>query len=287
MENQTDYKSGAIESLFRALPDFRGKRRLGRYVFSNKIKNASDIIVKGHLDCIYKLPHLQESVAFDIFVNGIYERHTHEFLVKHIPAGSTYLDLGMNIGSVAIPLIKRRPDLRCVGVEAAPWIFEYLMHNVQANGLQGRITCVNKALVAKEEGPVSFYSPQGQFGKGSLSPIFTGEAIMVESITIDNLLASMNISRVGMIKIDIEGFEYFAFLGGSKLLQSPDAPDIVFEFVDWAEKDGAKLPKGSAQELLLKYGYHLYSMNKGIIKPLKGIFNSGGAELFASKHVIA
>lgn len=286
MENQTNYKSGSIEALFRALPEFRGKLRLGRYVFRNKIRNASDIIVKGKSDCMYKLPNLHEALAFEIFVNGIYEKHTHEFLVKHIPAGSTYLDLGMNIGSVAIPLLKRRTDIRCVGVEAAPWIYEYLLHNVKANGLQGRITCINKALVSKEEGPVPFYSPQGQFGKGSLSPVFTREAIMVESITIDNLLASMNISKVGMIKIDIEGFEYFAFLGGSKLLQSPEAPDIVFEFVDWAE-ERANLARGSAQELLLKYGYQLYSMKKGIIKPLKGIFNNGGAELFASKRVIA
>jgi FkbM family methyltransferase len=255
-------------------------------VFSDKIKTASDLTIKGQYDCVYKLPHLHEAVALDIFVNGIYEKHTHEFLVKHIPPGSVYLDLGMNIGSVAIPLLKRRTDLRCVGVEAAPWIFDYLMHNIQANGLQGRITCVNKALTAKEVGPLPFYSPHGQFGKGSLSPVFTQEAIMVDSITIDNLLASMNISKVGMIKIDIEGFEYFAFLGGSKLLQSPNAPDIVFEFVDWAE-ERANLEKGSAQELLLKYGYRLYSMNKGIIKPLKGIFNSGGAELFASKRVIA
>jgi FkbM family methyltransferase len=286
MQNQTNYKTGGMEAFFRALPDFKGKRRLSRYVFASKIKNATDLMIKGQLDCIYKLPHLHEAVAFDIFVNGIYEKHTHDFLAKHIPPGSVYLDLGMNIGSVAIPLLKRRTDIRCVGVEAAPWIFEYLTDNVNINGLQGRITCINKALAAKEVGPLPFYSPHGQFGKGSLSPVFTQEAIMVDSITIDNLLASMNIHNVGMIKIDIEGFEYFAFQGGSKLLQSPDAPDIVFEFVDWAE-ERANLARGSAQELLLKYGYQLYSMNKGVIKPLKGIFNSGGAELFASKRVIA
>jgi FkbM family methyltransferase len=288
MENVpgTVHKSGGMESLFRALPDFKGKRRLGRYVFRNKIENGADITVKGQLDCIYKLPNLHEALAFDIFVNGIYEKHTHEFLVKHIPPGSTYLDLGMNIGSVAIPLLKRRTDIRCIGVEAAPWIFEYLLHNVKANGLQGRINCINKALADREVGPLPFYSPHGQFGKGSLSPVFTQDAIMVDTITIDNLLHSQHISRVGMIKIDIEGFEYFAFLGGSKLLQSADAPDIVFEFVDWAEEK-ANLAKGSAQELLLKYGYHLYTMKKGVIKPMKGIFNSGGAELFASKRVIA
>lgn len=286
MKNQTDPKTGPMENLFRALPDFRGKRRLARYVFSSKIANDFDVLVRGKLDCVYKLPNLNEAVAFEIFVNGIYEKHTHEFLVKHIPQGSVYLDLGMNIGSVAIPLLTRRPDVRCIGVEAAPWVYEYLLYNIKANGLQERITCINKALAAKEIGPVPFYSPHGQFGKGSLSPVFTKEAIMVETVTIDNLLASMNIKEVGMVKIDIEGFEYFAFAGGSKLLQSPGAPDIVFEYVDWAE-ERANLDKGSAQELLLKYGYHLYSMNKGVIKPLKGIFNKGGAELFASKRVIA
>lgn len=242
--------------------------------------------MQGKFGCVYKLPHLNEAVAYDIFVNGIYEQDTHNFLAKRIPHGSAFLDLGANIGSISIPLCRQRPDIRCIGVEAAPWIYEYLQHNVQANGLQQNITIVNKALSDKEIGELPFYSPRGQFGKGSLSPVFTDAAVMVDTITIDNLLAVHKVKEVGMIKIDIEGFEYFAFLGGSKLLQSANAPDIVFEFVDWAE-ERANLQKGSAQEILIKWGYKLYNMEAGNrLQPLQQVMTSGSALLFATKRPV-
>jgi FkbM family methyltransferase len=177
----------------------------------------------------------------------------------------------------------QRPDITCIGVEAAPWIFEYLLHNVKANGVERQITCINKALSDKEIGELPFYSPRGQFGKGSLSPVFTDTAVMVDTITIDNLLVGQK-NQVGMIKIDIEGFEYFAFLGGSKLLQPANAPDIVFEFVDWAE-ERANLQKGSAQELLLTWGYSIYDMegNNGLVRVEKPL-TRGSTLLFATKR---
>jgi FkbM family methyltransferase len=277
-------KAAPLENLFRSLPDFKGKRRLGRYLFKQKIASGADMQVNGKYGCVYKLPHLNEAVAYDIFVNGIYEQETHDFLVKNIPHGSAFLDLGANIGSISIPLCRQRPDINCIGVEAAPWIYEYLQHNITTNGLQNKITCINKALSDREIGELPFYSPRGQFGKGSLSPVFTDTAVMVDTITIDNLLANRRVGNVGMIKIDIEGFEYFAFLGGSKLLQSDKAPDIVFEFVDWAE-ERANIKKGSAQELLVKWGYKIYDMEEGPgLKAMSQVLTEGSTLLFATKR---
>jgi len=128
-----------MESLLRKLPDFRGKRRLARFLFSNKIKNHNGAAVRGKFNCIYHLPNLKESLALDIFVNGIYEEDTHEFLVKNVPQNGIFLDLGINIGSISIPLATVRKDIECIGVEASPRIFEYAKKNVEANGLSGRI----------------------------------------------------------------------------------------------------------------------------------------------------
>ncbi|HYJ37262.1 MAG TPA: FkbM family methyltransferase, partial [Chitinophagaceae bacterium] len=251
--------------------------------FSDRIRMAKDLLVRGKGKCLYKLPNLSDSLALDIFVNGIYEEETHQFLLSRIPPKGIFLDLGANIGSITIPLCKRREDITCIAVEAAPWIFEYLQFNIDANGLNDRVFVVNKAISDTDGGQLPFYSPRNQFGKGSLSPVFTDKAIMVDQISIDGLLKKISTSHVSMIKIDIEGFEYFAFKGGSMLLQSDQAPDIIFEFVDWAEEQ-SKLEKGSAQMLLQEWGYKLFLMDGKNLGPLKNAITHGGGMIFASKQ---
>ena len=106
---------------------------------------------------------------------------------------------------------------------------------------------------------------------------------MVCSITVDTLLKQLNVGRVGFIKADIEGFEYFLFKGAGKLLNMPGAPVILFEFVDWAEKN-AQLKPGSAQELLQEYGYSLFDLQKqNRMQKLDAILHTGSAMLVAKK----
>src|SRR5687768_13413632 len=113
-----------MSTLFRMLPHFKGKTRLGRVCFAKSIKNDQDIQVLGKYGCKYLLPNLCEILALDIFLNGIYEPETNQFLVNAIPKNATVLDLGANIGSVTIPLAIKRNDLRIICVEASPYVFK-------------------------------------------------------------------------------------------------------------------------------------------------------------------
>lgn len=246
-----------LENIFRYLPDFRGKRRLGRLLFHRKIKTSRDVNVKVPSGIQYLLPNLQEALAYDIFINGIYEPATHQFFLNRLPPSGLLLDLGANIGSVSIPLLKARRDLTCIAVEAAPWIYRYLQHNVSVNGLEAQVQLHNRALWVESDQQLPFYSSADKFGTGSLSPVFTKESVMVPTITVDDLIRDQGIGRVDMIKIDIEGYEYFAFQGARKLLERADAPEILFEFVDWAQELAGVSP-GADQELLRSYGYQIY-----------------------------
>jgi hypothetical protein len=81
----------------------------------------------------------------------------------------------------------------------------------------------------------------------------------------------------------VEGFEYFVFKGGSDLLQSPGAPHIIFEFVDWAEKAAMGLQPGAAQKLLLEAGYQLFVLEGDKPVKMESIIESGACNIFASK----
>ena len=271
-----------LNGLIRSLPDFKGKRRLVRFLTKAEIERSSDMLISGKFGCKYLLPNIKESVSFEIFCNGIYEADTNAFLYKLLPTNGIFLDLGANIGSVTIPLLKRRPDLQCICVEAAPWIFDYLRKNRDINFTNESIVLINKALLDKDNVVLPFYSPKEKFGKGSLSPVFTDVGIEVTSITVDRIIKEYKLPKVDIIKIDIEGFEYFAFKGAEKLLSDSNAPDILFEFVDWAEMK-AGVENGQAQRFLLEKGYTLYIPEKDQLRKTDKVITEGTEMLFASK----
>ncbi|WP_336515191.1 FkbM family methyltransferase [Pollutibacter soli] len=272
-----------MSKFFRALPEFKGKRRLGRLLFKNKINEARDIEITGKMGCRYSLPNIRENVAFSIFINGIYEEDTFRFLRDTVPPDALFLDLGMNIGSISIPLCKARPDIKVVGIEASPWVMGYLVKNISVNSLDNRITPHNYALFDEDDQELKFLSPKDHFGQGSLSLHNSSEdVILVHSIKLDTFLQKNKIQKVGFIKIDIEGYEYFAFKGGLELLKGPDAPDILFESSDRNEKLAGVEPGGS-QKILRDAGYKIYKIEDGKKVLQHDILTTGFYMLFASK----
>ncbi len=169
-----------------------------------------------------------------------------------------------------------------IAVEASPCIFTYLSKNVSANALKN-VRLINKALFDKDDEERDFYSPDIKYGKGSLLPVFSKNPIKVMTKKVNSIVRDYSFQKVDTIKIDVEGFEYFVFCGADELLGKEDAPDIVFEFVDWAESQAMGLLPGAAQELLLKKGYRLYRLEKDALLKLDEPLKVGASNLFASK----
>lgn len=273
-----------LASLLRRIPPFRGKLRLASFLFKTTIKKGTDFLVNGKLDCFYKLPNLSETIGFEIFANGIYEPATIFFIASKVKKGGGVVDIGVNIGAISIPLSKVRCDLKIIGIEAAPWIFNYADFNVKLNQLSN-IKLINKAMSNESNRRVEFYSPVDMYGKGSLAPVFTQESVTVETITLDSLVADEGVA-LDFLKVDVEGFEANVFRGGQVLLSRKKAPDILFEFVDWAEELAGESP-GTAQSVLLDFGYNLYQFKSGKLgNRLKSAITKGGAMLFASKKLV-
>lgn len=265
------------------LPAFRGKQRLARLLLKRKLSYTKDALIEGKYGCTYKIPNIKESIGFELYTNGVYEEEIIDFIKTRIPANGTLLDVGANIGVITIPVIKQRKDIKVTCLEASPRVFNYLLFNINNNQLY-HCVLLNNAVTDTDDDVVSFFSPEEQFGKGSLSSVFTKEAESVETIRIDTLIAGNKLLKVDFIKIDIEGYEYYAFKGGAILLNSNSSPDILFEFVDWAEELAKDFRPGDAQKLLMQYGYKLFIVSKkGKITPLSTPLTKGGAMIFASK----
>lgn len=273
-----------IGSYLRLLPNFTGKQRLAKMLLGNKLKNVKDIKVEGKYDCTFFLPNIIENIGFDIYINGVYEKETIDFLIKNIPQHKIFVDLGANIGAISFPVCKKRMDIQALCVEAAPWIYEILKYNKTINSINNA-SLINKAIYHISNNEISFYTPQQEFGKGSFLPFFSKQKSLVETINLGDLIKDFNYEEIGFIKIDIEGYEYFAFKGAADFLSSPKAPDILFEFVDWAEGSVPDIEAGAAQNLLRLYGYSIFGFNNGeVTKKLSNTLTQGTHMFFASKR---
>lgn len=138
-----------------SLPPFRGKHRLSRWLLGKSIKNQRDIVLKGRNHLQYKIPNFIEPVGFDILINGIYEKETSDFIIKKLPPNGILVDIGANIGAIALPVCRQRGDVKSILIEASPRVFKYLEYNTGLNKLNNCIL-VNNAMAEKDGQKVSF-----------------------------------------------------------------------------------------------------------------------------------
>jgi len=272
-----------IGKLFRKFNDFKGKQRLSRLLMNKKLKSTKDIVVEGKYDCHYLVPNIKEVIGFELYINGIFEEEYIQLMLSKLKPNAVIVDLGANIGSISIPICKLRNDVSVYAVEASSIMYGYLKKNIELNGITN-CEILNKAIWLNSENEVPFYLPEEQYGKGMIDMNkSSGNFELVKTISVDDLCKLYQLEKVVFIKVDIEGFEYFAFKGGAQLLKQQDAPDILFEFIATAEKSAESLEPGDAQAILFAYGYKLYKIEHSQLIEIKKPLTDSYAMIFATK----
>ena len=245
-------------SIYRSLPWFKGKLRLGKGMFNSKINHAVPVSFKAHGGIFYNLPNTKENLGLELLINGVYENDIVHFLQKQIKDGNTYFDIGANIGSIGLPVVKIKPRVHYFGFEASPKVFEYLEKNFKDNHIL-HFELYNKLVHKDDEQSMKFYQSD-LFGKSSLAPTYTSDYVMVASISLDSFCRQKNIDHIDWMKVDVQGFEIYVFEGMKELLTNKRVKNILFEFEPWAEEQ-AQVRIGIAKDFIESMGYGLYTLN--------------------------
>jgi FkbM family methyltransferase len=182
-----------LATIFRLLPPFKGKMKLARLLFPSIFLSKQHNLIHGKHGIVYMIPNYIDSIGFELLVGGIYEKDTIDFLVRSIPTDGILLDIGANIGSVCLPVAKKRNDITIFSIEAAKSIFEMLKRNIDLNGLHN-VKAFHVALSEHAQENVAFYAPSEKFGKGSFAPVFTTEAEYVAAQTLDGFILEYSLS---------------------------------------------------------------------------------------------
>jgi len=252
-----------LSGLLRLIPDrLPGKIRLGSMLL-RPFRSQATAVLKDRAGRTFVMPSYAEPTAQNLFTFGAHERDTQEVILKFLPETGTFIDIGANIGTLAIPIANARPQVSVICIEADSNIHRFLQENLNRNGCE-RVQAVSCVAGATDGQLVAFYrAPDDRFGMGSLGPQFSNVPTMLPQQSLDNMLTRMNIHQVDVVKIDVEGAEIGVLRGAQRLLTSERPPTVVFEFADWAE---ARIPgqqPGDAQEFLLANGYRLFRLKRG------------------------
>jgi FkbM family methyltransferase len=164
-------------------------------------------------------------------LNGNYDSFAKSVCSSFISPTGTCIDVGANIGFWSCYMAKLKSTGSVFSFEPSERNFQVLSENVKRNNLAQGVRAFKCGLSNLDEhrslyrssdyGSLSFEAP--------VEPPPTNQTIEgnIELRTLDSFLLDFD-TRVELIKIDVEGYEYEVLSGGTKLIRSHH-PTILFE----------------------------------------------------------
>lgn len=241
--------------IYRSLPLFKGKLRVGKVLFHRWIDKKTAFAFIAHQQIKYTIPNTIENLGIELLINGIYEQKMVRFLRRQVQDGDVYFDIGANIGALGLPVIKDKTGVQYFGFEASPFVFPYLEDNFYKNGIENYR--LSNCLVHENDNKEYDFFESDWYGKSSLAPTYGNTAIKVKSVSLASFCEVNHLSNIQWMKVDVQGFELFVFKGMKDLLLQKKVKNILFEFEYWAE-EAAGFEKGAAQKFIRSCGYDLF-----------------------------
>jgi FkbM family methyltransferase len=194
---------------------------------------------------------------------GIFEVYELNFLRKFLKQGDVVLDVGANGGLYTVIAAQRvGKEGHIYACEPSQRELNLLQHNIKSNSLEN-VTII-KSAVSSEEGTVKFGIAQDGAMNSLAVTDHPGQSVNqwenVELTTIDNIISLYKLTKINLIKIDVEGAEKLVIDGAQNLLQSEDSPVLLLEASNLNSQSFGYSAKQILQQLL-NYGYKVYYFN--------------------------
>lgn len=149
---------------------------------------------------------------------GAHTRNELAMLLSFVRAGDVVLDVGGHIGTFAIPMAMK--GARVTSIEANPSTYELLSRNVALNNVE--VQAINAAVA---RAPTRFRVDRMADDNTGSAELVEDPAGEIRGLPLDDL----DLPRVDLMKIDIEGMEYDALVSASGLI-GRCRPLLYFEY---------------------------------------------------------
>lgn len=137
----------------------------------------------------------------------------------------TFIDIGANIGTICIPVVRRGLAKRAIAFEPEPKNFRVLVANIYLNDLADKITFHNLALGAESNKELTFELSPDNGGDhrvkvredDGLYDESSRKQIKVKSEKLDDIIANIN-EKNSLIWMDTQGYEGYIMKGAENAL---------------------------------------------------------------------
>jgi len=245
----------------RALPGFRLQPKLA-FLFGRSVQIT---VMRKKLN----LDLRDEAVCSAMFADGVWEPEETSFLSNTLQPGMVFVDVGAHIGYytvIASDIVGNGGKVFAFEPDARN--FSFLRENIIANHCQN-VIAEQKAVAASSQ-KLLLYRSSSNFGDHRIydpetdSTQFHGKgrsSIAVEAVSLDEYFRDIPVP-IDLLKMDIQGSEYDAFLGMRALLQRNSNIVILTEF--WPK---GLLQAGASPDVFLseirRCGFGVYRLHRG------------------------
>jgi FkbM family methyltransferase len=177
-------------------------------------------------------------VAREILIRNVWQPEVWQSISDGLSTGGVFLDVGAHIGYDTLKgSVKVGPSGRVISFEPNPRTLQELRANIAASHATN--VTVEPIACTDSEQTLTLYdsTSEGNSGASSLSLANADEAkkgtlpsYTVKARPIDEVVSELGLSRLDVIKVDVEGAEYLVLRGARKTLQRFH-PKIVMEVV--------------------------------------------------------
>lgn len=247
------------------------KARVGRALYltvmgARRLVGSTDSEVVCTRTGIHWHLDLNEALELGIYALGAFEPTVRRACDLVLREGMIALDVGANVGSHGLYMGKLVGSTgKVYAFEPTTYAFEKLCRNVDLNRWAKGVVVPVHAFV----GDQATVAPREIYSSWDLSQLEAGHpdhggqfksAEGADTVTIDDFVRKAGLSRVDLLKIDVDGFETAVIRGASQTLRTL-RPKIILEVCEYTLR-----PAGSsAVELLraladLGYGFRTLRM---------------------------
>jgi FkbM family methyltransferase len=176
------------------------------------------------------------------------------------------IDVGANIGVTGLYLATLFPNNPVVCFEPAPETYSTLRANIDRN-IHRNVAC-HQAAVSDFTGYIPFDVQPTARANARITNSGNGD-LLVPVTSLDTFCSIQSINRIGLLKLDTEGYEHRALAGAEQLLREEAIDVIYYEFCPALERSsGAEV--GSSIKMLNAHGYTSFCIDRrGMLRPFK------------------
>lgn len=168
-------------------------------------------------------------------ITGEYDPPVTRAMERLISTGDIVIDIGANIGALSLVASSLVGDTgKVISIEPGPLTHDRFNRTIQSNNIQNIILI--QIGISDSEGELMWNMDPDNLGNASLS--LSAQGVRVPVTTLDKLLSEHSLSKIDVIKIDVEGMELQVFQG-SLLTLEHFKPSLIFETMDaWKTAKG-------------------------------------------------